>query len=142
MGIPTPVSCVSRRRFVLLAVLSAVYAVCGTCMFCPAVGLAQDATSVGGLGKGERDTMRVDSRLEGREDQIVDSRISDQKIGYEERKIRLERRADELLREEEVSLENEERFAKEEEESRDEARRREAEDVQRKKRAVDVSPGL
>jgi len=142
MGIPPSVSCVSRRRFVLLAFLSAVYAACGTCMFCPAVGLAQDATSVGGLGKGERDTMRVDSRIEGREDQIVDSRISDQKIGYEERKIRLERRADELLREEEVSLKNDERFAKEEEESRDEARRREAEDVQRKKRAVDVSPGL
>lgn len=139
MGIPPPLSCDPRRYFVLLAVLSAV---CGYCTFYPAVGLAQDVTSVGGLGKGERDTMCVDSRLEGREDQIVDSRISDQKIGYEERKIRLERRADELLREEGVSLENEERFAKEEEESRDEARRREAEDVQRKKRAVDVSPDL
>jgi membrane protein involved in colicin uptake len=142
MGIPTPVSCVPPRHFVLLAVLSAVCAVCVYCMLSPAVGLAQDATSVGGLGQGERDTMRVDSRLEGREDQIVDSRISDQKIGYEERKIRLERRAEELLREEEGSLEREEMFAKEEEESRNEARRREAEDVQRKKRAVDVSPDL
>ncbi len=142
MGIPTPVSCVPRRYFVLLTVLSAVYAVCGTCMFCPAVGLAQDVTSVGGLGKGERDTMRVDSRVEGREDRIEDSRISDQKIGYEERKVRLERRAEELLRDEEVSREGEERFAKEEEEARARARRRDEEDVQRKKRAVDVSPDL
>ena len=139
MGIPTPLSCVPRRRIVLLAVLSAV---CVCCVLRPGAGLAQDVTSVGGLGQGERDTMRVDSRVKGREEQIVDSRISDQKIGYEERKIRLERRAEELLREEEVSLEREERFAAEEEESRDEARRREAEDVQRKKRAVDVSPDL
>ena len=139
MGIPTPVSCVPRRRIVLLAVLSVVF-VC--CMLRPGSGLAQDVTSVGGLGQGERDTMRVDSRVEGREEQIVDSRISDQKIGYEERKIRLERRVEELLREEEVSLQREERFAKEEEDARAEARRREAEDVQRKKRAVDVSPDL
>ncbi len=128
-----------RRRFVFLAVLSAVW---GLCMLCPAFGLAQDVTSVGGLAEGERDTMREDSRLEGREDRIVDSRISDQKIGYEERKIRLEKRVEELLREEEVSREREEIFAKEEEEARARARRREAEDVQRKKRAVDVSPEL
>jgi hypothetical protein len=126
----TPVSRGPRRRFAYLAVLY---------MLCPAVVPAQDATSVGGLGQGERDTMRVDSRMEGREEQVVDSRISDQKIGYEERKIRLERRAEELLRDEEVSRERGEKFAKEEEESRDGARRREAEDVQRKKRAVDVS---
>jgi hypothetical protein len=86
--------------------------------------------------------MRVDSRLEGREDRIVDSRISDQKIGYEERKIRLERRAEELLRDEEVSRQSAEKFAKEEEDARGEARRRESEDIQRKKRAVYVSPGL
>jgi membrane protein involved in colicin uptake len=125
-----------------MAVLSVVCAVCVHILVCPAVVLAQDVTSVGGLGQGERDTMRVDSRVEGREDQIEDSRISDQKIGYEERKIRLERRAEELLREEEVSRERQERFAKEEEEAREEARRRESEDVQRKKRAVNVSPGL
>ena len=34
------------------------------------------------------------------------------------------------------------RFAKEEEEARDRARRRDEEDLQRKKRAVDVSPDL
>jgi len=128
-----------RRPFVALAVF---FGVCGYCVMCPTVSLGQDVTSVGGLGQGEQDTMRVDSRVEGREDQIVDSRISDQKIGYEERKIRLERRADELLREEEVSREREERFAKEEEEARQRARRRQAEDMQRKKRAVDVSPDL
>ena len=86
--------------------------------------------------------MRVDSRLEGREEQIVDSRVSDQKIGYEERKIRLERRAEELLRDEEVSRDREERFAREEEDARARARRRDEEDLQRKKRAVDVSPDL
>jgi len=138
----SPLSCDSRSRFVRLVVLSAVCAVCVHYVLCPAVVLAQDVTSVGGLGQGERDTMRVDSRVEGREDQIEDSRISDQKIGYEERKIRLERRTEELLREEEVSRERQEKFAKEEEEARDEARRREAEDVQRKKRAVDASPDL
>ena len=128
-----------HRHFVALAVF---FAVCGYCLLCPAVGLGQDATSVGGLGKGEQDTMRVDSRLEGREEQIVDSRVSDQKIGYEERKIRLERRAEELLRDEEVSRDREEMFAKEEEEARARARRRDEEDLQRKKRAVDVSPDL
>ena len=139
MGIPTPVIRDPGWRFVLLSVLSAV---CVHYMLCPAVGLAQHATSIGGLGKGERDTMRVDWRVEGREEQIVDSRISDQKIGYEERKIRLERRAEELLREDEVTQQREDRFAKEEEEVRAEARRREAEDLDRKKRAVDVSPDL
>ncbi len=49
---------------------------------------------------------------------------------------------EELLRDEEVSREGEERFAKEEEEARARARRRDEEDVQRKKRAVDVSPDL
>ena len=138
----TPLTCDPRRSFVRLAVLSAVCAVCVHYVLCPAVVLAQDVTSVGGLGQGERDTMRVDLRVEGREDRIEDSRINDQKIGYEERKIRLERRAEELLREEEVSRERQERFANEEEEARAEARIREAEDVQRKKRAVDVSPDL
>ena len=128
-----------RRRFVRLALL---FVVLGHCMLCPAVGPAQDVTSVGGLAEGERDTMRVDSRLEGRDDQIVDARISDQKIGYEERKIRLERRAEELLRDEEVSRQRDEMFAKEEEEARARARRREDEDLQRKKRAVDVTPDL
>ncbi len=139
MGIATTVGSGSRRHVVLLAVL---FAVCVHCRLCPAVVLAQDVTSGGGLGQGERDTVRVDSRLEGREYQIEDSRINDQKIGYEERKIRLERRAEELLREEEVSREREERFAKEAEESRGEARRREAEDTQRKKRAAHVGPDL
>jgi len=128
-----------RRYFLLLAILAAA---CGNYLMCPAVGLTQDVTSVEGLGEGERDTMRVDSRVEGREDRIEDSRISDQKIGYEERKVRLEKRAEELLRDEEVSREREERFAKEEEDARARARRRDEEDVQRKKRAVDVSPDL
>ena len=137
-----PVGRDTSRRSEMPAVFSIVCAVFFSCMLCPAVGLAQDETSVGGLGQGERDTMRVGSRIEGEEGQIVDSRISDQKIGYEERKIRLERRAEDLLREEEVSRERQERFAGEEEEAREEARRREGEDIQRKKRAVDVSPGL
>ena len=105
-------------------------------------GLAQDSDSLGGLAKGERDSLRVDSRMEGREERIVDSRVSDQKIGYEERKIRLERRAEELLREEEVTRDRQERFAKEEEEAGDRARRRESEDRKRKKRAVDLAPDL
>ncbi len=105
-------------------------------------GLAQHSGSVSGLGQGERDTMRVDSRVEGREERIVDSRVSDQKIGFEERKIRLERRAEELLREEEVIRERQERFARDEEDARADARRREEEDLQRKKRAVDISPDL
>ena len=138
----TPVSREPRRCSRPGALLLIVCVVCISLMLCPAVGPAQDETSVVGLGQGERDTMRVGSRVEGKEGQIVDSRISDQKIGYEERKIRLERRAEELLRAEEVSRERQERFAREEEEAREEARRREAEDIQRKKRAVDVSPGL
>ena len=129
------------RRSEIPAVFFVVCAVCIIYMLCPSVGLAQDETSVGGLEQGERDTMRVGSRIEGKEGQIVDSRINDQKIGYEERKIRLERRSEELLRVEEVSRERQERFAREEEEARGEARMREAEDIQRKKRAVDISPG-
>ncbi len=76
--------------------------------------------------------------MEGREERILDVRVNDQKIGYEERKIRLERRDDERLREEEVMRDRQDRFEKEEEEARARARRREAEDVQRKKRTVDV----
>jgi membrane protein involved in colicin uptake len=126
----------------LLLVVLGVFTIWAPYMLCPTVAMAQDVTSAGGLGEVERDTLREDSRVEGRESQIVDSRISDQKIGYEERKIRLERRAEELLRAEEASRDRQERFAREEEESREESRRREAEDIQRKKRAVDVSPGL
>jgi hypothetical protein len=86
--------------------------------------------------------MRLDARVKGREEQVVDSRINDQKIGYEERKIRLERRAEELLREEEGTRARQERFAKELEEAKTEERRREAEAVRRKKTTVDVSPDL
>jgi hypothetical protein len=128
-----------QAKPVLLVV---VCTVCALYMLYPAAGLAQDATSVGGLEKGERDTTRLDRRMEGKEEQVIDARISDQKIGYEERRIRLERRADELLRAEEVARERQEQWTKSEEEKRAEARRREQEDIQRKKRAVDVSPDL
>jgi hypothetical protein len=111
-------------------------------MVCPAIGLAQDATSIGGLEQGERDTSRLDRRVKGKEEQVLDARISDQKIGYEERRIRLERRAEELLRAEEVARQRQEEWAKSEEEKRAEARKREQEDIQRKKRAVDVTPDL
>ena len=111
-------------------------------MLCPSLGWAQEAASVSGLGKGERDTMRVDSRIEGREEQVIDSRISDQKIGYEERRIRLERRAEELLRAEETTSKRQERYVKEQEEARTRARVRETEDIQRKKRTVDAVPDL
>ena len=121
-----------------LSVFSTVSAVCLLNVLCAAVSLAQDAASVEGLRKGERDTMRLESRMEGREERILDVRVNDQKIGYEERKIRLERRDDERLREEEVMRDRQDRFEKEEEEARARARRREAEDVQRKKRTVDV----
>jgi hypothetical protein len=111
-------------------------------MVFPAVGVAQGPTSVGGLEEGERDTTRMDRRVKGKEEQVIDARISDQKIGYEERRIRLERRAEELLRSEEVARERQEEWTKSEEEKRAEARKREQEDIQRKKRAVDVSPDL
>ena len=106
----------------------------------PAVVPAQDATSVSGFGKGERDTMRVESRMEGREERVVDARVSDQKIGYEERRIRLERRAEELLRAEERVRQRQERFVMDEEKERAEARKREAEDLRRQKRAVEILP--
>jgi hypothetical protein len=108
----------------------------------PAIGLAQDPTSIGGLEQGERDTSRLDRRVKGEEEQVIDARISDQKIGYEERRIRLERRAEELLRAEEMARQRQEEWTKSEEEKRAEARKREQEDIQRKKRAVDVTPDL
>jgi len=129
-------------RPVLLVVVHTVCVLCAVDMVCPGVGFAQDTTSVGGLEKGERDTTRLDRRVKGKEEQVIDARISDQKIGYEERRIRLERRAEELLREKEVARDRQEEWTKSEEEERAEARRREQEDIQRKKRAVDVSPDL
>ena len=129
-------------RPALLVALFVVWFGCVVFIGLPALGLAQDSMSVNGLGQGERDAVRVDSRLEGREQRVIDSRISDQKIGYEERKIRLERRAEELLREAEVSRQKQERFAEEEEQARAESRRREAEDVRRKKRTVGALPEL
>ncbi len=86
--------------------------------------------------------MRVDLRMEGREERIVDSRVSDQKIGYEERKIRLERREEELLRLEEVSRQRQERFAEEQEEERGAARIREQEAIRLKKESVEIDPDL
>lgn len=137
-----PVNLETGCRPALLLVLLVAGLGCAVTLWMPAVCFAQDSASVGGLGRGERDTMRVESRLQGREENIIDSRISDQKIGYEERKIRLERRAEELLRESEVHRERQERFAEEEEKARAEARRREAEDVRRKKRTVNALPEL
>ena len=131
-----------RAGPVLLALVCASCVLAALYMVCPLVGFAQDAAPVGGLEEGERDTTRLDRRVKGKDEQVIDARISDQKIGYEERKIRLERRADELLRAEEVARERQEEWTKSEEEKRAEARRREQEDIQRKKRAVDVSPDL
>jgi hypothetical protein len=78
--------------------------------------------------------------MEGREERILDVRVNDQKIGYEERKIRLERRDDERLRAEEALRDRAERFEQEEEKARERARKREAENVRRKKRTVDILP--
>ena len=122
--------------------LGIVYALVAFLTLSPAAGQAQDATSVGGLEQGERDTMRLDLRMKGREEQVVDTRINDQKIGYEERRIRLERRAEELLRVEEAQQQREQQWAESQEEERARARRREEEDIQRKKRTVDVTPDL
>jgi hypothetical protein len=123
--------------------------VCALGVFCaldvplPATASAQtDSSAVRIMGEGETDTLRLDDRAEGREERILDSRVSEQKIGYEERKIRLERRAEELLREEEVTRARQEKFGREEEQARAEARRREAEDIQRKKRTVQGLPDL
>ena len=84
----------------------------------------------------------MDLRMKGREEEVMDARISDQKIGFEERKIRLERRAEELLREEEVSRARKEEWVENEEELRAQARKREQEDLERKKRTVDAVPDL
>ena len=142
----TPIADIGRicrfSRQVGPVLLVVVCTVCAPYMVCPAVGFAQDTTSIGGLEKGERDTTRLDRRVKGREEQVIDARISDQKIGYEERSIRLERRAEELLRADEVARERQEEWTKSEEEKRAGARKREQEDIQRKKRAVDVSPDL
>ena len=127
---------------VLLIPVYTVWVLCALYMVFPAIGLAQDATSIGGLQQGERDTSRLDRRVKGKEEQVIDARISDQKIGYEERRIRLERRAEELLRAEEVARQRQEEWTESEEEKRAEARKREQEDIQRKKRAVDVTPDL
>lgn len=124
------------------AVCIAVYIVCSFYGFYPGAVLAQDAKPIGVLESGERDTMRLDLRMKGREEEVIDARISDQKIGYEERKIRLERRAEELLREEEVSRTRQQEWVESEEELRARARRREQEDLERKKRTVDAVPDL
>jgi len=122
--------------------LPILWLLCLLSMLCPAAGSAQDAAPTGGLKKGERDTMRIDERMKGREEQVIDARVSDQKIGYEERRIRLERRVEELLREEEDARKRQEEWVESGEKERDRARRREAEDIQRKKRTVDVSSDL
>lgn len=116
--------------------------VCALYMLYPRAMSAQDAAPVVGLERGEKDTMRLDLRMEGREEQDIDARISDQKIGYEERKIRLERRAEELLREEEVARTRQEEWVESEEERKARARMREQEDIQRKKQTVDAVPDL
>lgn len=122
--------------------------ICAVCIACslyvllPRAVLPQDAKPVGVLESGERDTMRMDLRMKGREEEVIDARISDQKIGFEERKIRLERRAEELLREEEVSRARKEEWVENEEELRAQARKREQEDLERKKRTVDAVPDL
>ncbi len=135
-----PVTMGSCRCFGKRSVFATFFSVCFLNILCATVGLAQDAASIEGLRKGERDTMRVESRMKGREERIFDRRMNDQKIGYEERKIRLERRDDERLRAKEAMRGREQNFQKEEEEARERARRREAQHVQRKKRTVDILP--
>lgn len=120
----------------------AVYIACSLYVLFPRAVLPEDAKPVGVLKSGERDTMRLDLRMKGREEEVIDARVSDQKIGYEERKIRLERRVEELFREEEVSRARKEEWVESEEEQRARARKREQEDIQRKKRTVDAVPDL
>jgi hypothetical protein len=142
MMIMAPLNLAQGRKTSLRQVLLVACAVCGLYMLCPEGAPAEPSSSVRGLAAGERDAMRVGSRTEGREERILDSRLSDQKIGYEERKIRLERRAEELLRQEESMQSRQDRFAKEKEEARAAARLREAEDIKRKKRTVNTLPDL
>jgi hypothetical protein len=133
----------SAFLFVFGVVVCVLGAFCALDVLLPAAASAQAGSSaVRIMGEGETDTMRLEDRTEGREERILDSRVGEHKIGYEERKIRLERRAEDLLREEEATRARQEKFGQEEEQARAEARRREAEDIQRKKRTVEGSPDL
>ncbi len=90
-----------------------------------------------GLNRGARDTMRLDRRMDDQAQQSSEYRLTDQKVGYEQRKIREERKEKELLRTGEATTSRATRFKREEEE-RQRARLRENERIAEKKKKIQV----
>ena len=68
--------------------------------YSPPIALSQRIVTEG-LGKAEKDTLRLDLRVGGKEEKDCDSRLSDQKIGVEEKPLSRELKEKELLRQEE-----------------------------------------
>ena len=65
----------------------------------PTLGLAQDARKTEGLGRGARDTMRLDTRIQGYQEKDQDNRLSrDYKLEGGEKGLRWEMKEEESLR--------------------------------------------
>lgn len=108
----------------------------GVCVWTPGHAFAQETTGVSGLGAGARDSARVDWRVGGVEARYPDTRIRDQEIGWEEKRIRRERREaqrETAARESELRRA---RYRKEADDRRDARVRENARILEKKKKTV------
>ena len=104
----------------------------------PTPGWAQDVKNLQGFDKGAQDTMRLDRRMDGYRDKVQNNRMTDQRIGVEERGLRREMKEEDILRLEEQTRSRRARLRKEQEQTEEERRSR-AERFWEKKKKVDFT---
>ena len=98
--------------------------------------------AIEGLSRGEKDTMRVDLRIDGKQEQDTGRRLIDQRIGWEQKMLKKEMKERELLRkEEEVAKRRRARLEREERE-RFERRQKEQQRIMEKKREFRTRLGI
>ena len=90
-----------RQKFVFCLFPGLFFVISG--LSTPAISLAKDPAEIMGLGHGAKDTSRLDTRMKGDERKTNDDRISEQRLGHEEKRLSREMREKDLLRAEEES---------------------------------------
>jgi len=101
----------------------------------PTQGMAQDAKKLEGLGRGARDTMRLDMRLKGYQEKDQNHRVSgDYKLKGEEKGLRWEMKEEEGLRLQKQERSNRVRLKKEKQQIEEKRRQREERFWEKKKK--------
>lgn len=130
-------SCLKDSRICSLAIFCFLWFMCLSNF---SWGVAQEASKIEGLDRGARDSMRLDERMQGREEKGGSDRVTDQMMRGTEEELRTEMREEEMIRSEEEVRSNRARMQAQQEEQ-EKRRKHEDEFFREKKRKIEFGVG-